>query len=242
MKALILNSGLGSRMGDITNTHPKCMTEIDQNETIVGRQISLLRECDIKDIVMTTGYFDNVLRDYCDSLYTDINFTYVLNSRYSETNYIYSIYCARDYLHDDIILMHGDLVFTLEVLKKVIASNKSVMTVSSTLPLPEKDFKAVIIDNKITKVGINFFDDALSAQPLYKINKNDWEVWLNNIISFCESDNFKCYAENAFNEVSDKCLIYPLDVKDELCSEIDNIEDLERVSRELIEYKKTNKE
>lgn len=242
MKALILNSGLGSRMGDITNTHPKCMTEIDQNETIVGRQISLLRECNIKDIVMTTGYFDNVLRDYCDSLYNDINLTYVLNPKYSETNYIYSIYCARDYLHDDIILMHGDLVFTLEVLKKVIASNKSVMTVSSTLPLPEKDFKAVINDNKITKVGINFFDDALAAQPLYKINKNDWEVWLNNIISFCESDNFKCYAENAFNEVSDKCLIYPLDVKDELCSEIDNVEDLERVSKELIEYKKTNRE
>ena len=242
MKALILNSGLGSRMGDITNTHPKCMTEIDQNETIVGRQISLLRECNIKDIVMTTGYFDSVLRDYCDSLYNDINFTYVLNPKYSETNYIYSIYCARDYLHDDIILMHGDLVFTLEVLKKVIASNKSVMTVSSTLPLPEKDFKAVINDNKITKIGINFFDDALAAQPLYKINKNDWEGWLNNIISFCESDNFKCYAENAFNEVSDKCLIYPLDVKDELCSEIDNVEDLERVSKELIEYKKTNRE
>ena len=88
--------------------------------------------------------------------------------------------------------MHGDLVFTLDVLKKVIGSDKSVMTVSSTLPLPEKDFKAVIKENKIEKVGINFFDDALSAQPLYKIKKDDWEVWLSNIISFCESDNFKC--------------------------------------------------
>lgn len=242
MKALILNSGLGSRMGDITNTHPKCMTEIDKEETIVGRQISLLRKCGITDVVMTTGYFDDVLKDYCNSLYNDMNISYVLNPKYRETNYIYSIYCARDYLHDDIILMHGDLVFTLDVLKKVIGSDKSVMTVSSTLPLPEKDFKAVIKENKIEKVGINFFDDALSAQPLYKIKKDDWEVWLSNIISFCESDNFKCYAENAFNEVSDKCLIYPLDVKDELCSEIDNKEDLEKVSKALIEYKKTNKE
>ena len=30
MKALILNSGLGSRMGVITNEHPKCMTEISK--------------------------------------------------------------------------------------------------------------------------------------------------------------------------------------------------------------------
>ena len=241
MKALILNSGLGSRMGDITNTHPKCMTEIDQNETIVGRQINLLKVCGITDIVMTTGYFDESLRNYCNG-FSDMNFTYVLNPKFRETNYIYSIYCAREYLHDDIILMHGDLVFTLDVLKKVVASNKSVMTVSSTLPLPEKDFKGVIKDNRITKVGINFFEDALSAQPLYKINKDDWEVWLNNIINYCESDNVKCYAENAFNEVSDKCLIYPLDVKDELCNEIDNEEDLRRVSKALKEYKENNKE
>ena len=241
MKALILNSGLGSRMGDITNTHPKCMTEIDQNETIVGRQINLLKVCGITDIVMTTGYFDESLRNYCNG-FSDMNFTYVLNPKFRETNYIFSIYCAREYLHDDIILMHGDLVFTLDVLKKVVASNKSVMTVSSTLPLPEKDFKGVIKDNRITKVGINFFEDALSAQPLYKINKDDWEVWLNNIINYCESDNVKCYAENAFNEVSDKCLIYPLDVKDELCNEIDNEEDLRRVSKALKEYKENNKE
>ncbi len=241
MKALILNSGLGSRMGDITNTHPKCMTEVDKDETIVSRQISLLRDCGIKDIVMTTGYFDEVLREYCNSLYSDMNITYVINPKYRDTNYIYSIYCAKDELDDDIILIHGDLVFTKEILDKVINSNQSVMTVSSTLPLPEKDFKAVILDNRITKVGINFFDNALAAQPLYKINKNDWKVWLNNIINFCESDNYKCYAENAFNEVSDKCLIYPLDVKDELCSEIDNPEDLEKVSNLLKEYK-NNKE
>ena len=35
MKALILNSGLGHRMGDITKEHPKCMTEIDNSETII---------------------------------------------------------------------------------------------------------------------------------------------------------------------------------------------------------------
>lgn len=28
MKALILNSGLGHRMGVITKEHPKCMTEV----------------------------------------------------------------------------------------------------------------------------------------------------------------------------------------------------------------------
>ena len=233
MKALILNSGLGSRMGDITNTHPKCMTEITDSDTIVSRQLKLLNEVGINDVVMTTGYFDDILKNYCDNLGLNMKITYVNNPKYRETNYIYSIYCAKDYLHDDIILMHGDLVYTIDILKDIINSDKSVMTVSTTLPLPEKDFKSVIKDNKIEKIGINFFDNALSAQPLYKINKQDFEIWLNKIIEYCENDNTKCYAENAFNEVSDKCNIYPFDVKDELCNEIDNKEDLENVKIKL---------
>lgn len=237
MKALILNSGLGSRMGDITSTHPKCMTNLDQEETIVSRQLNLLNECGIKSVVMTTGYYNEILQEYCNNLGLDINITYVNNSKYKETNYIYSIYCAKDELHDDIIMMHGDLVFTLEVLKKVIKAKKSIMTVSSTLPLPEKDFKSVITGETIEKVGIDFFDNAMAAQPLYKINKADWEIWLNSIINFCENNNVKCYAENAFNVVSDKCKIYPLDIKDELCSEIDNPEDLEVIQKRLKQYK-----
>ena len=35
MKALILDSGLGSRMGALTSEHPKCMTEIDEKDTII---------------------------------------------------------------------------------------------------------------------------------------------------------------------------------------------------------------
>ena len=47
--------------------------------------------------------------------------------------------------------MHGDLVFEDKVLKSVLANKKSCMVVSSTTPLPEKDFKAVIENDKITR-------------------------------------------------------------------------------------------
>jgi phosphoenolpyruvate phosphomutase len=176
---------------------------------------------------MTTGYYDKVLVDYCHSLNLPIHFEFIKNPIYDKTNYIYSIYCAKEALkNQDVIMMHGDLVFTEDVLKSVIDNPQSCMTVSSTLPLPEKDFKAVVNGNKIEKVGIGFFDSAVAAQPLYKILKKDWNVWLNEIIAFCENDNRKCYAENAFNVVSENCNIYTLDVKDALCGEIDTPEDL----------------
>ena len=236
MKALILNSGLGHRMGVLTSEHPKCMTEVSAFDTILSRQLKIIAEYGIKEVVMTTGYFDEILVNYCRSLNLPLHYTFVNNPLYDSTNYIYSIYCAKEYLRDeDIVFMHGDLVFENSVFEAVLKSEKSSMTVSSTLPLPEKDFKAVIHGDRIEKVGIEFFNDALSAQPLYKLNKNDWNVWLDEICAFCENDTRKCYAENAFNVVSDKCEIVPLDVKNSLCAEIDTPEDLAVVSAKVHE-------
>lgn len=235
MKVLILNSGIGSRMGVLTSEQPKCMTEISSKETILSHQLKQIVDIGINEVIMTTGLFDNILMNYCKSLDLPLHFTFVKNPIYKDTNYIYSIYCAREYLDDDIILMHGDLVFENAVLDAIVASKQSCMTVSTTLSLPEKDFKAIIQDGHITKIGIEFFNNAVTAQPLYKLLKKDCEVWLSSIISFCEHENVKCYAENAFNEISDKCLIYPLDIENQLCNEIDNIEDLAIVSSRLKE-------
>ena len=235
MKALILNSGLGARMGVLTSEHPKCMTEISAHETILSRQLRMIAEAGIEEVVITTGYFDGVLVQYCNSLDLSLRFTFIKNPIYDQTNYIYSIYCARDYLDDDIILMHGDLVFEHEVFDKVLASESSCMTVSSTLPLPEKDFKARVIDGMVMAVGIDIFNEAMEAQALYKLEKNDWKVWLDKIVEFCENDNRKVYAENALNELNGAVNIHALDVQNLLCSEIDNPEDLAVVSAKLKE-------
>ena len=135
MKVLILNSGMGTRMGVLTSEHPKCMTEVAPGESILSRQLKSIVKAGLKDVVMTTGYFNNVLMEYCHSLNLPLNYTFVINPIYDKTNYIYSIYCAKDQLDDDIIMMHGDLLFSQTAFDKVLASENSCMAVSSTLGL-----------------------------------------------------------------------------------------------------------
>lgn len=235
MKALILNSGLGKRMGSLTSEHPKCMSEISSRETIISRQLKQIANAGIEEVVITTGMFDTTLINYCQSLELPLHYTFVKNPQYQETNYIYSIYCAREYLDDDIIMMHGDLVFENLVFDAILESPKSCVAVSSTIPLPEKDFKAVVRENRVLQIGTEFFNEAVAAQPLYKLLKNDWKIWLNHIDVFCKQKNVSCYAEQAFNEVSDHCRIAPIDIENLLCNEIDNPEDLAVVSSKLRE-------
>lgn len=218
-------------MGVLTSEHPKCMTEITAQDTILSRQLRMLAEAGITDVVMTTGLFKEVLVNYCHSLRLPLRITFAENPDYATTNYIYSIYCARELLRgEDILLMHGDLVFSWEALEAALAFDGSCVTVSSTLPLPDKDFKAVIEGGLVRQVGVSFFNHALACQPLYKLQRADWETWLDAICRFCESGVTGVYAENALNEVSGNCRLYPLDVKDALCNEIDTPEDLAVVS------------
>lgn len=222
-------------MGVLTSEHPKCMTELNPHETILSRQLKLLADAGVEDVIITTGYFDSVLVNYCNSLELPLHITFVKNPIYDKTNYIYSIYCAKDYLDDEIILMHGDLVFENEVFDKVISSESSCMVVSSTLPLPEKDFKAQVKDGKVQKVGVDIFNEAMEAQALYKLNRKDWKLWLDKIVEFCESDKRSVYAENALNELNGTANITALDVENSLCAEIDNPEDLAVVKAKLNE-------
>ncbi|MBR6786604.1 MAG: NTP transferase domain-containing protein [Clostridia bacterium] len=242
MKALILNSGVGRRMGVLTSEHPKCMTDISAHDTILSRQLRLLSEAGVEEVIMTTGLFNDILVDYCHSLQLPLRYTFVYNPDYASTNYIQSIYCARELLHnEDILLLHGDLVFEKEALKQALSHPDSCVTVSSTLPLPLKDFKAVIEGGCVRKVGIEFFEHAMACQPLYKLLARDWNKWLDSIIRFCEDGVNTCYAENALNEISADICIRPLDVKDMLCNEIDTPEDLAFMSMRVREVERLGK-
>ena len=245
MKALILNSGKGSRMGDLTKNHPKCMTEIASMETILSRQLRQIEDYGIKEVVITTGPFEDKLIHYVESLNLDLEYSFVRNPLFAETNYIYSIYLAREVLKDtDLLLMHGDLVVENDVFFDFMEQEGSLMAGSTTKELPEKDFKAEFQDGKITKVGVYCFDNAFSAQPLYKLKKEDWGLWLSAISAFCEREDDaetnwkKLYAEEALNTVLSQFSLRLYDTEEKLCQEVDNPEDLAVVSMLLRTIKK----
>jgi len=225
MKVLILNSGTGSRMNNTADC--KCLVEVASGVTILDAQMEALLNCGLSDFYMTTGHNSDILEKYFKQKYPQVKITFIHNPLFAQTNYIYSIHLARNFLlGSDLLLLHGDLVFEHNVLRDVLAAENSVMTIDTTKPLPEKDFKAVLTDSRICKISVDTFEGSVYAQPLYKLLKHDWELWLGEIEKFCNNGTTNVYAENAFNEISGSIPLFPLDITGRLCFEIDNPEDL----------------
>lgn len=232
MKIIILNSGLGARLGNLTKNLPKSLVDINNNETIFSRAINILSNYS-KDFIITTGYLNNVLTQYSKNNFPNLNFTFVHNPFYEKTNYIKSLDLINE-INDDVILLHGDLVFSKEVAEKIICANESSVIIDSLIDLPKDDFKAKIIGNKVNCISTNYFgNNAVACQPFYKLKENDWKEWKNKIHEFCQHGKTDVYAENALNTILNQITIRPLDIMGDLCTEIDNQNDLKRV-KELL--------
>jgi len=227
MIAMILNSGVARRLKPLTDNLPKCLLEID-GKSILERQIELLLSVGVKKYIITTGPFEEEIKDHVLEKFPSIDVIYINNPKFESTNYIYSMWLARNEINDDdILLLHGDLVFEKSVVQKIVNQHNSSVIVDRLAPLPEKDFKGLIQNGKIKKIGINVFGkDAVFLLPLYFWTKKDFSLWMNEIGKFVEKGDTSCYAENAFNEISETLNLTPLQILKDICMEIDTLDDL----------------
>jgi len=238
MKVLILNSGAGSRLKEITSDKPKCLVELYNGETILERQIRLLSKHGFKKFIITTGPFEEKIRETLKNNFDDLDITYVKNERYKETNYIYSMHLAGPRLNDDILLLHGDLVFDEALIEKISSPEvKNVGLINKTLPLPEKDFKALVVDDRIARISVNLRGDGVFAfMPLYKLERDKFALWLKEIENFVKQGNVSVYAEEALNLILQDVYLGYLDYSCHYCKEIDTPQDLLEVDEEIRRY------
>lgn len=237
MKAVIFNSGLGNRMGDFTQNHHKSMARLKDGETIFHRQIRLLSAEGITDFIVTTGPFEDQLKEQAAD-FPHLNFTFVRNDIYDKTNYIYSMYLAREHMNDDLVFLHGDLVFNRKLVRDVLnCSDKNTGTVNFKKALPEKDFKGRVRDGKILEVSIKIFDeDCFAFQPFYKMDKATASAWIGKVVQFIQEGQDKCYAENALNEIFAALNVRAFSYDEYYIDEIDNLDDYARVTAEILPF------
>jgi choline kinase len=231
MKAIILASGVGRRLRPLTDQYPKSLLRVG-GKTLIDYQLEALEKHGICDIVITTGHLSKKLEDHVRKTGA-ASIQFVHNPEYERTNYIYSLWLTKGLVDEDIILLHGDLLFDSVLIQKLLEAQGNRVLVNRYMLSPEKDFKALIKRGRVVRIGVNLSGPGtFFCAPLYRFSKADFLLWLDKIEDFVRQGKVDCYAEDAFNEISAEVLLRPLYFK-EFCVEIDTKADLEKTRRYL---------
>lgn len=237
MKAVILAAGRGTRMPEITKDIPKALVPVC-GVPVLERILDSLLAINIRDVVITTGHFAEKIEEFVHSnkKYADLAVTYVFNPKFADTNYIYSMWIARDVLtDDDILLFHGDMVYDQHILEGIAASPVSAACIRKGGELPEKDFKGRVVGDRVMEIGVHVFgEDAYACMPIYKVLQSDMQRWMQEIGTFVVANDLRCYAENALNRITDAVRIVPhYYTVEDLCMEVDNLPDVQEAERRM---------
>ena len=176
LKAVVLAAGLGSRISEITKDIPKTMIEIN-GKCIFEHILGNLVENDIYDVVFIIGYREELLRPLlersCSKL--GVNLEIIINDRYATTNTMYSLWMARDVVKSDFLYLHGDLIFSSEMLRLFInSSDGNSILVDKKYPDDWEDAMKIISSNSLLKymskaITLNEMDGI--AIGMYKFNQ-----------------------------------------------------------------------
>ncbi len=151
MKAIVLAAGEGTRLRPHTLNCPKCMVKV-HDKAIITYILEALGKFNIKDTIVINGYKEDVLRDFLPSYVTHAS-----NKNFDSTNMVSTLFCAEEHMDDDILISYADIVYSSEVLKKLINCEDDI---------------AVVVDKKWRKLWQLRMANPLADAETMKLDKD----------------------------------------------------------------------
>lgn len=239
MKAVLLAAGIASRLKPLTDNTPKCLLKVG-DKPILQRMIENLQKNGINDVVVVTGYLNYMIEEFLNNNFPDVNFTFLHNEKFNSTNNIYSLWMTKnEIIGSDMLLLDSDIIFDGDIIKLLLNSkHENCLAVRSDQELGEEEIKIMLKENgaikEISKVvepsaavgesiGIEKFSKKL-VEKLFAIldekiiNKNEINIF------------YEAAFQDAINSGED---IYPVNVGELKCMEIDTPDDFE-IANQLV--------
>lgn len=149
MKAIILAAGRGTRMKKLGDHLPKCLIEL-KGQPLLEYQLNSLRQAGIGEIALVTGYQHHLFADY--------DLVKFHNERWTETNMVTSLGCAREWLQSEpCVVSYSDIFYKASA---VISLMKN------------KDELAVTYDQNWLELWTRRFGNPLLDAETFRMNSN----------------------------------------------------------------------
>jgi choline kinase len=232
--ALLLAAGTGSRLQPLTDTSPKCLTEVNET-TILERLVRGLDAWKFERLVVVVGHLDGCVRDFLDSLASGLTVQYIHSEKYRTTNNLYSLWAARHAVQDPFLLLECDLVFDDVLLGKMLEPDR--IAVSRTLPWMNGTTVSLDHSHRVTRfhMGKDQRSDELTHKTvnMYSFSRSSWQRVTRRLEHHVSAGRVNRYYETVFAEmVADRALSFEAVFFDNRrWYEIDTLEDLWEAER-----------
>lgn len=240
MQAVILAAGMGSRISDI-HTLPKGFIALNE-KTLIENAVTKLKHNGIQDILIVTGFGSN----YYEALANRLNLSTRYNENYHRYGSLYSLYCARQWVRDEFLLLESDIFFETRAIKTIIQDEHPSSILISGETRSGDEVYVQTQENKL--VNMSKQKDTLEAGSIYgefvginKIALRDFQYLINQLESnpmVLQSGN---YEEDGLVMLAKDREVACVKLPDLIWGEIDNGAHLERAKRlySQIEKKET---
>lgn len=242
MIGVILAAGVGSRLRPMTNNKPKCLVTT-AGKPILQYQLDAYKNAGITDIIIV-GYEGDAIRNYCKYI-KELNITIIENNEYEDSNNMYSLYLAKDYIKgNSFILNNADLAVEDNLVTDMMASQEENIVAVDFSTFNEESMKVtcnsdgliVNISKQITK------EDTLGCSiDFYKFSDKSSEIFFEELDRIIiKENNKKDWTEIAMQRLfkSLELKFKPFDIKTTAWVEIDNYDDLASSDKIFSQLKK----
>ncbi|HKB31408.1 MAG TPA: NTP transferase domain-containing protein [Streptosporangiaceae bacterium] len=151
MIGMVLAAGVGRRLSPDTDTLPKTLLPVDGATTILDIALRNLAAAGLGDVVVVVGHAAAAVRDRADSLERahGVRLELVHNERARDWNNAYSLWLAREFFREGVLLANGDTVHPVSVEKAVLAMRDRrpsdlVLAVDDIKPLGDEEMKVTL--------------------------------------------------------------------------------------------------
>jgi choline kinase len=236
MIGMVLAAGWGSRLAPLTDALPKTLLEVDGDRTILDVALGNLKHVGMEDVVVVTGFAKEVLDERRAALERrhGLRIEMLFNPKALEWNNAYSLWCARDYFSEGVLMANGDTVHPAsveETLLEARGGSDLVIAVDQSQPLAEEEMKVQVSeDGLLTRITKQM--DPATAEGEYigvtLIEPHAAEPLADALQATFERDP-QLYYEDGFQELADRggqVAIAPIGVVEWV--EVDDHDDLAR--------------
>ncbi|MDU1540075.1 MAG: NTP transferase domain-containing protein [Paeniclostridium sordellii] len=225
MRAILLAAGMGTRLRPVTLTTPKSLVEVN-GKPILERQIEFLREIDIDEIIVVTGY----LNEKFNYLREKYGVKLIHNDKFNIYNNIYTMYLVREYLGDSYVI-DADVYLHRNFLERDIQKSTYFSGYKTGF---KNEWKLDCDENdKVSNIIVDDGEGYILSGISYW-SKNDAIIITNELEKYIENGKFKdLYWDDVVKDNLSKLDVYIRKINSEDSFEIDSLEDLSNLTNLL---------